>query len=166
MAEQELSAELRERVELFNALRKIFPVYEETTRLKDEAAQEAVDHANSLDSSLIDADLGSILHGPDLEIMVLDKQGREIINDSYLNEFLVVLEEKKQVVISLVSRQEDILSEIDELHPGSVEWLSDVGSMGTRGLIQVDVLRGYLGKELPYAFRGYQSYSEAKDYEP
>ena len=165
-SEQELSSELRERVELVNALRAILPVYEEATRLKGEATREAVDHVNSLDSTLIDTDLGSIHHGPDLEIMVLDKQGREIINDSYLNEFLVALEEKKQIVTSLVSRQEDILQKIDELHPGSVEWLSGSGSAGTRGLIQVDVLRGYLGKELPYAFRGYQSYSKAQDYEP
>jgi len=46
-----------------------------------------------------------------------------------------------------------------------VEWF-EPSILGAPGIIRVNVLRAYLGKELSYAFRGYRSYFEAKDYKP
>ena len=161
----QISDELRRKVELFDTLMSILPEYEEVSRLRSEASREAADHSNSMDVSRIDADLGSIDYGPD-GTKFLNKQGQEIMNDPYLDAFMAELNEKNERIISLVSRERDTLREIDELHPGAVEWLDNSGSTGAPGIIEVNALREYLGKELPYGFRGYHSYSEAQDYNP
>jgi len=167
---QEISSELREKVELFNALMEIIPAYEEANRLLDEAMREIVDHNNSLDETRIDAEVGMTYHGPIIEgnpgITVLDKQNREIVGDPYLDGFLSELSEKVERAIPLVNRLREILDKIDELHPGAVEWIESSSILAAPGLIKIDVLRGYLGKELPYSFRGYSNYFDARDYKP
>ncbi len=168
--EQEISSELREKVELFNALMEIIPAYEEANRLLDEAMREIVDHNNSLDETRIDAEVGMTYHGPIIEgnlgITVLDKQNREIAGDPYLDGFLSELSEKVERAIPLANRLRETLDKIDELHPGAVEWIESSSILADPGLVKVDVLKGYLGKELPYSFRGYRSYFEARDYKP
>ena len=60
-----------------------------------------------------------------------------------------------------------MLRKVDELHPGSVDWFPGARSIvAPPELIKENVLRSYLGKELPYASRGYRSYCEAQDISP
>ncbi|MBM3243049.1 RNA polymerase sigma factor [Candidatus Poribacteria bacterium] len=162
--EQELPAELKEKIELFNALMRILPVYEEVQQSIDEAAKEVANHVNSLDIDRYE----TIHYGSDsegrMEITVLDKHGQRIVNDPYLDSFLSELYEKEERVIQLVNRQNATLHEIDELYPGAVEWSDGAIIMAPTGIINDNVLRGYLGKELPWSRLGYSSYFDAKDY--
>jgi RNA polymerase sigma-70 factor (ECF subfamily) len=164
--EQKLPAELKEKIELFNALMRILPVYEEVQQLIDEAAKEVANHVNSLDIDRYD----TIHYGSDsegrMEITVFDKHGQRIVNDPYLDSFLSELYEKEERVIQLVNRQNATLHEIDELYPGAVEWSDGAIIMAPAGIINDNVLRGYLGKELPWSRLGYSNYFDAKDYKP
>ena len=164
--EQGFSPELKKKIELFNELMRILPVYEEVQQLIDEAAKKVANHVNSLD---IDR-YSTIHYGPDsegrTEITVFDKHGQRIFNDPYLDSFLSELYEKEERVIQLVNRQNATLHEIDELYPGAVEWLDDVTIMAPAGVTNNDVLIRYLGKELPWSKGGYSSYFDAKDYKP
>ena len=158
------------KAELYKALMHILPVYRELDVYRHNTGKEIESLMNdSLDRERINnGNVNRIQFGITsegrTEIIPFNKQGQRIINDPYLDAFMSAIREKEDIVIATNIRLRAVFQEIDALYPGAVKYWEDATLTGSPGYVVDNVLREYLGKELPWD--GNTDYKNAKDFTP
>jgi hypothetical protein len=161
---------LTRKIDVYNGLMRLLPVCKELSDYRHNTGKEIENLENNnfdwklINNGNIDGIQGSITSEGRIEIIPFNKQGQRIINDPYLESHMSAIREKENIVIATNIRLRTVLQEIDTLYPGAVKWWEDATLTGNPGYVIDNVLREYLGKELPWD--GNTDYKNAKDFTP